>query len=144
MTSVEAIAALDPGRHKCGLVRTDPGRQRLDVACILSPAACLDTLRQWQAEGSVNAVVLGDGTSSPGWQQQLKQLGLSVILTNEWGTTLAARARYWQQWPPRGWQRLLPEGLRQPPRDLDDVAAQILLERWLGRILTRAPGTLER
>jgi hypothetical protein len=27
--------------------------------------------------------------------------------------------------------------LRQPPRDWDDVVAQLLLERWLGRPLPR-------
>jgi hypothetical protein len=56
---------------------------------------------------------------------------------NEHGTTLAARRRYWELFPPRGWRRLLPEGLRLPPRDWDDVAAQLLLERWLGRRLDR-------
>ena len=32
---------------------------------------------------------------------------------------------------------MLPEGLRQPPRDWDDVVAQVLIERWLGRELPR-------
>ena len=55
----------------------------------------------------------------------------------EAGTTLAARQRYWQLEPPRGWRRLLPEGLRLPPRDIDDVVAQLLLERHLQRPLQR-------
>jgi hypothetical protein len=56
---------------------------------------------------------------------------------DERGTTLEARRRYWQLFPPRGWRRLLPQGLRQPPRDWDDVVAQLLLERRLGRTLIR-------
>jgi hypothetical protein len=59
-------------------------------------------------------------------------------LVDEAGTTLAARQRYWQLEPPRGWQRLLPKGMRLPPRDVDDVVAQLLLERHLGRPLQRS------
>jgi hypothetical protein len=63
---------------------------------------------------------------------------IDVQLIEEGGTTLAARRRYWQLVPPRGWRRMLPEGLRQPPQDWDDVVAQVLLERWLGRELPRS------
>jgi RNase H-fold protein (predicted Holliday junction resolvase) len=62
---------------------------------------------------------------------------LAVALQDERHTTLAARKRYWELFPPRGLQRLLPQDLRQPPRDWDDVVAQLLLERWLGRQLLR-------
>jgi hypothetical protein len=60
-----------------------------------------------------------------------------VELVDERGTTLAARRRYWELFPARGWRRLLPMGLRLPPRDWDDVVAQLLLERRLGRALSR-------
>lgn len=134
-----ALAALDPGRSKCGLVRSDASRARLDDALILNSRACRDTLARWQKQHQLAAVVLGNGTSSRQWQSDLDDLGLLVLPVDEWGTTLAARQRYWQLWPPRGWTRLLPSGLRLPPRDLDDLAAQILLERWLQRPLPRGP-----
>ena len=136
------LAALDPGRSKCGLVRSDPSRLRLEEALILSPAACRSTLAQWQRQEGLRAVVLGNGTNSRFWQSQLAELGLQVELVDEHGTTLAARQRYWEQWPPQGWRRLLPPGLRLPPRDLDDLAAQLLLERWLHRQLPRGPEAL--
>jgi hypothetical protein len=59
------------------------------------------------------------------------------VVVEERGTTLAARDRYWQLFPAGGWRRWLPAGLRQPPRDWDDVVAQLLLERWLGHELER-------
>ena len=136
------LAAVDPGRSKCGLVRCDPNQRLIDHARILDPAACLAALTSWQQQAQLRAVVLGNGTGSRQWREQLGSLGISVQLVDERGTTLAARERYWQLWPPRGWRRLLPAGLRLPPRDLDDVAAQLLLERQLGRALPRAPGTL--
>ena len=135
-----ALAGLDPGRSKCGLVLTDPGRRRLVRAAVLPPEPCFAELRRWLAEGC-SAVVLGNGTGSGPWRQRLEALTPAplVLLVEERGSTLAARRRYWELFPPRGLRRLLPEGLRQPPRDWDDVVAQLLLEQWLGQRLERDP-----
>jgi len=133
------VAALDPGRSKCGLVRTDPQRRRIEEALVLPPGPCRERLLAWHRDLKLAVVVLGDGTGSRRWQEWLSGEGaLPVLLVDEHGSTLAARRRYWQLEPPHGWRRLLPEGLRQPPRDWDDVVAQLLLERWLGQPLERA------
>jgi hypothetical protein len=131
-----SLAALDPGRSKCGLVLTDPRRCAIQLALVEPPEVCMQMLLTWQRQGLLAGVVIGDGTGSAGWQKRLAPL-LPVIVVPEHGTTLAARERYWQLEPARGWRRLLPEGLRQPPRDWDDVVAQLLLERWLGHPLSR-------
>lgn len=130
------LAGLDPGRSKCGLVLSDPQRRCIVEARVLPPEAAWQALRRWHSAHGLAGVVLGDGTGSGAWCQRLEPL-LPVGLVQEHGTTLAARQRYWQLEPPRGWRRLLPAGLRQPPRDWDDVVAQLLLERWLGHPLQR-------
>jgi len=132
------VAAIDPGRSKCGLVVSDPGLTVIREALVLPPEAAWDWLLHWQRATPLSLVVMGDGTGSDRWRRRLGDL-VAVELVDERGTTLAARRRYWQLFPPRGWRRLLPEGLRQPPRDWDDVVAQLLLERWLGRELPRDP-----
>jgi hypothetical protein len=106
-------------------------------AAVLPPADCWQRLQDWQQRTPLQAVILGDGTGSGAWRQRLAQLGAAVILVPERGTTLEARQRYWQLEPPNLWQRLLPRGLRLPPRDWDDVVAQLLLERHLQRELRR-------
>lgn len=131
------LAALDPGRSKCGLVLSDASGEGIQQALVLPPAATWEQLRLWQASGPLAGVILGNGTGSQAWRQRLEGLGTEIYLVEERGSTLAARQRYWQLFPPRGWRRMLPEGLRQPPRDYDDVVAQLLLERWLGRPLAR-------
>lgn len=133
------VAALDPGRGKCGLVLCDPARLRVLAAHVLPPPATGELLRRWHRELGLEQLVLGGGTGSAAWRRELRG-AFRVVVVDERGTTLAARRRYWQLHPPRLWGRLLPEGLRLPPRDIDDVAAQILLERWLGRTLPRDPG----
>ena len=132
-------AGLDPGHDKCGLVRCDPGRTLVTDAHIDAVEDCLRRLETWQREG-LAGVVLGDGTGSGPWPGRLRRLGLAIAVVDERGSTLAARERYFSLLPARGWRRLLPRGLRLPPRALDDVAAQLLLERWLGQPLGRAAG----
>ena len=131
---------LDPGRSKCGLVLSDHSTGQIEVAAVLSPEECFEQIGIWQERPGIEGVVLGDGTGSKNWQRQLSDLGLVIHVIPEAGTTRAARARYWQLEPPRGWRRLLPEGLRLPPRDYDDVVAQLLLERHWGTELRREPG----
>jgi hypothetical protein len=137
------IAAVDPGRSKCGLVVTDQAGQTIVAAAILPPDESLALLLQWQGQG-LSLVVLGNGTGSRSWREQLTPSGLAIQQRDEWGTTLAARQRYWQLEPPRGWRRCLPRGLRLPPRDIDDVVAQLLLERHLGRPLARSCSSVWR
>ncbi|EAQ75463.1 MULTISPECIES: hypothetical protein [unclassified Synechococcus] len=145
LPSQGALAGLDPGRSKCGLVRTDRGRQQLLEALVIPPEQAWGRLEGWLLQGEVQAVILGNGTGSASWRRRLEPLA-PVLLVEEHGSTLAARARFFELNPTRGWRRLLPQGLRQPPRDWDDVVAQLLLERLLGHPLAAAPpgGTLKR
>lgn len=132
------MAGLDPGRSKCGVVRTDATGKTIVQAFVLPPEICFERLLEWHRQGLIKALVMGDGTGSVQWRSRLEGQ-LPIHSVDERGSTLEARRRYWDLEPPRGWRRLLPEGLRQPPRDWDDVVAQLLLERWLGHPLTRLP-----
>lgn len=135
---VGPIAGLDPGRSKCGLVRTDAAARSILEALVLPPETSFQRLLEWRRVGLIKALVMGDGTGSSAWRSRLE--GRFPIHTiDERGSTLEARHRYWDLEPARGWRCLLPEGMRQPPRDWDDVVAQLLLERWLGHPLTRLP-----
>jgi hypothetical protein len=135
------LAAIDPGRSKCGLVLADSNRLEVLAAGVLPPQRCQELLLEWSNTHSFSTVLLGDGTGSQPWRQWLSAQQFATLLIPEAGTTLAARERYWQLEPARSWRRWLPRGLRIPPRDVDDVVAQLLLERHLGTLLQR-PGSL--
>ena len=128
---------LDPGRSKCGLVRTDISGQQVQDLLVCTPQESWDWLQHWCHSCRVKGLVLGDGTGSGPWQQALGDAlpELTGVLQPEAGSTLAARGRYWQLFPPRNLWKLLPEGLRLPPRPLDDLAALVLLEAHLGHRL---------
>ena len=87
--------ALDPGRHKCGLVRSDSKGERITDLLICSPRECWDWLQHWLEPGGMQGLVLGDGTSSSGWQDCIQGLdpNLQLQLQPEYASTLEARER---------------------------------------------------
>jgi hypothetical protein len=109
-------------------VRTDSSCRQILEAGVLSPDDCFERLLLWRQQGLISGVVMGDGTGSTAWRSRLADL-LPLHVINERNSTLEARQRYWRLEPARGWRRLLPAGLRQPPRDWDDIVAQLLLEQ---------------
>ena len=125
------LAGVDPGRSKCGLVLVDTESLQVLSGAVVICEQVLDRLSDWQVAGGLDGIVLGDGTGSAAWLPKLRSLA-PVQRVNEYGTTLRARRRYWELWPPRGWQRLIPRGLLIPPEELDAIAALVMVEDSLG------------
>lgn len=82
-------------------------------------------------EYAVHVVVVGDATGSQEVLREVSGLGRPVETVPERGSSLEARRRYFRDHPARGLARLIPEGLRVPPRPVDDYVAEILAERFL-------------
>jgi RNase H-fold protein (predicted Holliday junction resolvase) len=134
------ILGFDPGRDKCGLAVMGLDRQLYYHQVVLAKEAIatIETLRQ---RFPISLMVMGDQTTAKEWRQKLYQEltePLSIILVDERYTTLEARDRYWQMFPPKGLIKLLPQGLRQPPRPIDDIVAILLIERYLNRLIESA------
>ena len=132
------LAGVDPGRSKCGLVLVETESLLVLSGAVVLCEQVVGHLSDWQVAGGLDGIVLGDGTGSAAWLPKLQSLA-PVQQVNEYGTTLRARHRYWELWPPRGWQRLIPLGLLIPPEELDAIAALVMVEdslgtpcRWLG------------
>lgn len=126
----------DPGRDKCGVAAVTGDRRVLSHEVVPASGA-IPLLAAWLRAYGVATVVLGDRTSSRSWRSRLEAEltpAPSIVLVDEHNTTLLARDRYWQMYPPHGLQRLIPQGLREPPRPLDDIAAILLVERYLDAI----------
>ncbi|HLO85697.1 MAG TPA: pre-16S rRNA-processing nuclease YqgF [Nostocaceae cyanobacterium] len=130
------ILGFDPGKDKCGLAVIGVDRQLYyhQVVPAKEAIANIEALRQ---RFPISLLVMGDQTTAKQWKQQLNQEltePLNIILVDERYTTLEARDRYWQMYPPKGLTRLLPKGMRQPPRPIDDIVAILLIERYLNRL----------
>ncbi|MEM9486231.1 MAG: resolvase, partial [Cyanobacteria bacterium P01_F01_bin.116] len=70
------------------------------------------------------------------WKHELSRLkdAPNVILVDERYSSLEARDRYWEMFPPKGINRLLPQSLRSIPRSIDDIVAILLIERYLNKL----------
>ncbi len=123
----------DPGRDKCGLAIVSDEKEVMIHEVVLADKA-LEKINFYLTTYTIQALIIGNQTTSKLWQEKLKR-GLGQVVeiktVNERNSTLEARDRYWQMFPPRGITKLLPPGLRQPPRPIDDIVAILLVERYL-------------
>jgi RNase H-fold protein (predicted Holliday junction resolvase) len=122
----------DPGRQKCGVAIVGADRQ-VQIHQIVAVTDAIALVQAWVLQYGVDLIVLGDQTASKQWQDQIRAAlpDLEVVRVDERYSSLQARDRYWQMFPPRGLVRLLPIGLREPPRPVDDIVAILLVERYL-------------
>lgn len=122
----------DPGKDKCGLAIVSVTGQPILHEVIPSSQA-LDTLLNWTQTHSVKTVILGDQTGSKTWRSRITEVAptLEIIPIDERYSSQQARDRYWQMYPAKGLQKLVPQGMRTPPRPIDDLVAIILVERYL-------------
>lgn len=125
-------AGLDPGRDKCGLVVVD-GQGECLFHQVVATAELEAHLKKLYAEYKFSLLVMGNGTTSRQARQRvtaaLPEVELAVV--DEYRTTDAARAEYWRLHPPSGWRRLMPRGMLVPPEPVDDLAALILVRRYV-------------
>jgi RNase H-fold protein (predicted Holliday junction resolvase) len=128
------LIGFDPGKDKCGLAVLNQDRQVFFHKVIKSSEA-IANIQFLIDRYPISLLVIGDRTTSNTWQNQLKnQLPqLKIFPVDESYSSQVARQRYWQLYPPRGLGWFIPEGMRSPPRAVDDIVAIILVERYLDR-----------
>jgi RNase H-fold protein (predicted Holliday junction resolvase) len=128
----ETILGFDPGKDKCGVAVMDGDRALLYHQVLLS-AEVISQISNLCPQYNVSRIVMGDQTTAKQWQQQLTTVfpHLPIVLVDERYSSLEARDRYWQMYPANFFTSLIPQGMRQPPRSIDDLVAIILIERYL-------------
>ncbi|PSB18542.1 Holliday junction resolvase RuvX [Phormidesmis priestleyi ULC007] len=132
------ILGFDPGSHKCGLAVMGVDR-RLYYHQVVTAEATIATIQTLRQQFPISLVVMGDQTASKSWKQSLEKAladPLRVVSVDERHSSLEARDRYWQMYPPKGLTRLIPQGMRTPPRAIDDIVAILLIERYLERLVS--------
>lgn len=131
------ILGFDPGRYRCGLAMMGVDRKLYDHQVVLATEA-IGTIESLRQQFPISLLVMGDQTTAQDWKQKLSDVPdpLRIVMVDERHSTLEARSRYWQMYSPKGLNRLLPEGLRTPPRSLDDIVAILLIERYLERLVS--------
>ncbi len=124
------VLGIDPGRDKCGLAvvagNCVPQKQ------VVPRREFLGVVIAFVKEYNVDTVVLGDGTGSKEFMEELQGAlpGLKVVTIDEQHSTEEARESYWRDHKPKGWRRILPTSMQVPPEPYDDYVAVILAQRF--------------
>ncbi|MFB2891898.1 pre-16S rRNA-processing nuclease YqgF [Aerosakkonemataceae cyanobacterium BLCC-F50] len=132
------ILGFDPGRQKCGLAVMAVDR-KLHYHEVIAAENAIATIQELRQIYPVSVLVMGDQTTAKSWKNRLNEElpePLRIILVDERYSTLEARDRYWQMYPPKGLYKLIPQGMRPLPRPVDDIVAILLIERYLGRLVS--------
>ena len=125
------LLGFDPGKDKCGIAIMSQDGQIITHQIIASQEV-LSKIEQLIARYQVNLVVIGNQTTSEIWQKKLQShISIPIQPIDEHSSTLEARDLYWKMYPARGLIRFIPQGMRLPPRAIDDLVAIILLQRYL-------------
>jgi len=128
------ILGLDPGTRKCGFAVVDRGVAK-PLHLAIEPLAELGaTLERIEREFAPEIIAIGKGTNASVVTAAAAARGLHFALVDERETTLRARARFFADHPPRGWKRIVPLGMLVPDQPIDDYAALLIAERYLGSL----------
>ncbi len=124
--------SIDPGTKKCGLLLADLQTGKVIKAGIAPLNKFYDLVSLWNEDYGIIKIIIGNGTNCKYIGNKLKQNNfLNINYVNERGSTLRARFRYWEIWPPNYFIRWLPKEILFPPENLDAIVALILLEDFL-------------
>ena len=124
--------SIDPGIKKCGLLLADIQSGKVIYAGVSSINKFSYLVSLWNEDYNINKIIIGNGTNCKYIENELKRNNFSNInFVNERGSTLRARFRYWEIWPPNYFIRWLPKEVLFPPKNLDAIVALILLEEFL-------------
>ncbi|WP_377476605.1 MAG: pre-16S rRNA-processing nuclease YqgF [Microcoleus anatoxicus] len=129
------ILGFDPGKDKCGIAVMGRDRNISYHEVVLSEST-ISTIQSLCQQFPIELLVMGDQTTSKSWKQKLTQSlspSIAIIQIDERYSSLEAKERYWQMYPPTGLNRLIPLGMRTPPRPVDDIVAIVLIERYLNQ-----------
>ncbi len=133
------MLSVDPGTAKCGVAivhRPDTGEHtarilhREVVETERLVARVLVLLPEFP---DTQAILMGNATKGKVLRRALVAAlpqEIPIHLVEEAFTSQRARARFQIENPPRGWQRLIPPGMRTPPVPYDDYVAVLIAEDY--------------
>jgi RNase H-fold protein (predicted Holliday junction resolvase) len=128
---IKTVLAIDPGKKKCGIAVVDNKLQFIK-GDVVENEELIEKVDIFVKKYSINNIIIGSGTNSKEITDTIKKrfAGIAVIEVAEKNTTMQARKRYFDYYPPGGLLRILPRSFLIPSRPYDDFAALIIAERF--------------
>ena len=124
------VIAIDPGISKSGLITADLKEKKVYEAVVIKSNLLLENVRnKYQKENSLQFLI-GNGTSSKNHIKDLNDLLPNLLIAEEKNSTFRAKQRYFEIFPLRGIQFFLPREIFILNKNLDALAALIIMEDY--------------
>ena len=124
------VITIDPGKNKCGLVLAEISEKKVYKAIIIRSESLEDYLRNLITIEDISQIIIGNGTTSKEIKEKLDFFKNDIITFEEKNTTYRAKARYFELFPIRGLNFLLPREVFIINKNLDAISALIILEDY--------------
>ena len=122
--------AIDPGMSKCGLIITDMNLKEVCKAEVIKSKDLIKYVKSMFQDDQELQFVIGNGTSSKKFINDLCEFIPDLIIAEEKNSTYRAKQRYFEIFPLGGFQRFLPREIFLLNKNLDALAALIILEDY--------------
>ena len=124
------VLSIDPGKSKCGLVLAELNEKKVYEATVLNSELLEGYIKNLNNVEDISKIIIGNGTTSKETKEKLNFFKKEIITFEEKNTTYRAKARYFQLFPIRGLQRLIPREFFILNKNLDAISALIILEDY--------------
>ena len=126
------VIAIDPGNYKCGIVLADLEHKIVDEAIVIQGNLLLKYLKKIFQRNDYIELLIGNGTSSQKYIKVLNKLTTKIIIVEEKNSTYRAKQRYFEIFPLIGLKSFLPREIFLIDKNLDALAALIIMEDHYG------------
>ena len=124
------VIAIDPGISKCGLILANVEEKKVYEAVVINSHLLLKYVKKKYQNEKKLKFLIGNGTSSQNYINDLNQIVPNVIIAEEKNSTYRAKQRYFEIFPLRGIKRFLPREIFIMNKNLDALAALIIMEDY--------------
>ncbi len=122
------VLAIDPGLSKCGLIEADLKEKKVNKALVVRSELILKLVRKINKNDKNIQVLIGNGTSSKFFIENLCECIPNLIIAEEKNSTFRAKERYFEIFPLKGLKCILPREIFILNKNLDALAALIIME----------------
>jgi len=122
--------SIDPGKSKCGLVLAEISEKKVYKAIILRSELIGDYVKNLNTIEDISKIIIGNGTTSQEIKEKLNIFKKKIITFEEKNSTFRAKARYFELFPIKGLQFLVPREVFILNKNLDAISALIVLEDY--------------
>ena len=122
--------SIDPGKSKCGLVLAEISEKKVYKAIILKSELIGDYVKNLNTIEDISKIIIGNGTASQDIKEKLNIFKKKIITFEEKNSTFRAKARYFELFPIKGLQFLVPREVFILNKNLDAISALIVLEDY--------------